>query len=137
MKTLVKIWSYIVKPFTHNLCDTCGFTKNNIYMTEVFTEGGLYQCQECINKGPKENNMTEINFKDVNNRKDFLSVDGETAISAHGEIFNIGDLVEHEDTEAGQANIISFELDKKSNDVRANTEKGWARICFITKIQKS
>lgn len=28
----------------------------------------------------------EINFKNNNHRKDYLSVDGKTAISAHGEI---------------------------------------------------
>ena len=80
--------------------------------------------------------MKTINFNEINNRKDFLSVDEQTAISAHGEIFNIGDLVRHQDTEVGNATIQSFELDKQSNDVRANTEKGWARICFISKIEK-
>jgi NADH dehydrogenase FAD-containing subunit len=69
--------------------------------------------------------MKTINFNEINNIKDFLSVDEKTAISAHGEIFNIGDLVEHED-DGGVATIQSFELDKQSNDVRANTEKGWA-----------
>lgn len=77
--------------------------------------------------------MSEIYFKESSNRKDFLSVDEKTAISAHGEIFNIGDLVEHEDEEAGVATINSFSLDKQSNDVKAHTEKGWTRICFIKK----
>jgi hypothetical protein len=75
-----------------------------------------------------------IKFTDVENRTDYLSVDKTKAISAHGELFTVGDLVEHEDDKAGTATIESFVFDFETNDVVANTEKGSARICFITKV---
>lgn len=80
--------------------------------------------------------MNNINFKKIKHRQDYLSVDKSTAISAHGEIFTIGDLVEHDDEEAGTAIIKSFAFDYESNDVVANTEKGSARICFISKVNQ-
>ena len=42
--------SWIVKIFTHNLCDTCGFTKEQVFVTELYMEAGLIQCQKCIDK---------------------------------------------------------------------------------------
>jgi len=42
------------KIFTHNYCDTCGFTKNEIYLTVSFMESGLIQCQKCYNKQNKQ-----------------------------------------------------------------------------------
>jgi len=80
--------------------------------------------------------MKTIKFKNVENRIDYLSVDKNKAISAHGEIFTVGDLVEHDDDEAGTATIKSFSFDYETNDVVANTEKGSARICFITKVKQ-
>ena len=79
---------------------------------------------------------TLIKFTKVENRVDYLSVDKSKAISAHGEIFTVGDLVEHEDKNAGTATIQSFVFDFETNDVVANTEKGSARICFINKVNK-
>lgn len=76
----------------------------------------------------------EINFTNINYRKDYLSVDKLTAISAEGEIFEIGDVVKHDDKEAGQATIKSFYFNYETNDVGVNTEKGSSNICFITKI---
>lgn len=80
--------------------------------------------------------MTTIKFSEVKNRTDYLSVDKTKAISAHGELFTVGDLVYHTDNESGTATIQSFSLDEKSNDVIANTKKGFARICFITKVNQ-
>ena len=48
-----KFWKIIVKIFTHNWCDTCGFTKSDLFITEIFMEGGLRQCEKCINKSNK------------------------------------------------------------------------------------
>lgn len=79
---------------------------------------------------------TIIDFQKIDNRKDFLSVDKLTAISAQGEIFTVGDLVEHDDENAGQAIIKHFELDEKSNEVKAITDNGWAHICFISKVNQ-
>ncbi len=36
--------------FTHNYCDSCGFTKDTVYLTELYMEGGFKQCQKCIDK---------------------------------------------------------------------------------------
>ena len=49
-----------------------------------------------------------INFKNVNHRKDYLSVDKLTAISAEGELFEVGDLVETDDLKLGTAIIYDF-----------------------------
>lgn len=79
--------------------------------------------------------MEEINFKNVYDRQDYLSVDETTAISSNGEIFHIGDVVKHEDNAVAdqEATIISFSLNKETMDVIAQTERGTARISFIYK----
>ena len=76
-----------------------------------------------------------INFKNVNHRKDYLSVDKLTAISAEGELFEVGDLVETDNPELGTAIISHFTLDEESCEVKAHTEKGWNHICFIYKVK--
>lgn len=45
---MTKIFRFILKVFTHNYCDTCGFTKNKVYITEYFMESGFKQCKKCI-----------------------------------------------------------------------------------------
>jgi hypothetical protein len=45
-----KIFIFFKKLFTHNYCDTCGFTKDEVCVTELFMEAGLIQCQKCYNK---------------------------------------------------------------------------------------
>lgn len=42
--------AFIKKVFTHNRCDTCGFTKDEVYVTEYFMEAGIIQCVKCIEK---------------------------------------------------------------------------------------
>jgi hypothetical protein len=42
------IFNFFKKIFTHNYCDTCGFTKDKVYVTEIFSEGGLIQCTKCV-----------------------------------------------------------------------------------------
>jgi len=79
----------------------------------------------------------KIQFKEVKHRQDYLSVDKLTAISSNGEILEVGDLVEHDDKEAGTATIKSFAFDYESNEVLANTEKGFAHISFIFKVSKN
>ena len=76
-----------------------------------------------------------INFKNVNHRKDYLSVDKLTAISAEGEIFEVGNLVETDNSELGTATISHFTLDEESCDIKAHTEKGWNHICFIYNVK--
>lgn len=41
------ILNFFKKVFTHNYCDTCGFTKDKVYVTELFNEAGLIQCNKC------------------------------------------------------------------------------------------
>lgn len=76
-----------------------------------------------------------INFKNINHRKDYLSVDKLTAISAEGELFEVGDSVETDEPENGTATISHFTLDEESCDVKAHTEKGWNHICFIYNVK--
>lgn len=73
--------------------------------------------------------------KELKLRRDFLSVDEKVAISAHGEIFEVGDKVKHESQGDEIAEILSFELDKVTNDVVARTNLGTAKICFIYKFE--
>lgn len=80
--------------------------------------------------------MKTIKFKKVENRIDYLAVDNKTAISAEGELFTISDLVKHDDKSAGTATIKKFSIDKSTNDVIAHTEKGKAKICFISKVNQ-
>lgn len=37
----------VKKVFTHNYCDGCGFTKEEVYTTEIFAEGGYNECKRC------------------------------------------------------------------------------------------
>ena len=67
-------------------------------------------------------------------RKNFLSVDKQHAISSYGQLFVVGEVVGHDDEKAGQAKITSFEFDEKSNEVKANTEKGYAHLDFLVKL---
>jgi hypothetical protein len=79
----------------------------------------------------------KVNFKEIKHRQDYLSVDKLTAISSNGEILGVGDLVEHDDKEAGTATIQSFAFDYELNEVIANTEKGSAHISFIFKVKEN
>lgn len=79
--------------------------------------------------------MKTIKFNNIDNRVDYLSICETKAISAHGELFNVGDIVKKDDND-GVATIHAFELDKESMDVKAHTDKGWSRIVFITKVKQ-
>lgn len=74
-----------------------------------------------------------LTFENVEHRKDFLSVDQQTAISAHGEIFKVGDTVNHESQEYETAVIQHFYIDIQNYEVRAQTTKGNAAIVFLYK----
>mgnify|MGYP001014739004 CR=1 FL=1 len=45
----IKLKSSIKKALTQNRCDNCGFTKDEVYVTEHFTEGGFIECMKCYN----------------------------------------------------------------------------------------
>lgn len=43
------IIEFIKKAITHNHCDSCGFTKDEVFVAEFFAEAGLIQCEKCYN----------------------------------------------------------------------------------------
>ena len=43
----------VKKKFTHNRCDGCGFTKDDVYVTQYFTEAGYIECEKCYNERTK------------------------------------------------------------------------------------
>lgn len=45
-----RLFKFLKKLFTHNRCDICGLTKENVYLTEYFSEGGLIECKKCYNE---------------------------------------------------------------------------------------
>jgi hypothetical protein len=47
MKTKTSVFSFFKKMFTYNYCDTCGFTKDKVYVTELCMEAGIIQCDKC------------------------------------------------------------------------------------------
>lgn len=49
-----KILLYIKKALTHNYCDSCGFTKDEVYVTEYLIEGGIRECNKCITKNKQD-----------------------------------------------------------------------------------
>ena len=78
----------------------------------------------------RENNMSD----DLDLRCNFISVDHKIARNSYGEFFKVGHVVGNEDSETDDvAEILSFELDEESNEVKANTTRGWAHIDFIFK----
>ena len=46
----MKYLKALLKIFTHNYCDMCGFTKDETYVVEYFSEGGWILCKKCYNK---------------------------------------------------------------------------------------
>jgi len=47
--TIYKLLSVFKKALTHNRCDSCGFTKDEVYVTKYFTEAGFIECMKCHN----------------------------------------------------------------------------------------
>ncbi len=64
-------------------------------------------------------------------KQNFLSCDKKTAINSYGVLFEVGEVVKHQDKEAGTAKIISFFEDIARNEIAAQTTKGVAHIDFI------
>lgn len=71
---------------------------------------------------------------ELEKRQNFISVDKKMVINSYGEYFVVGERVRHKDDEAGEATIISFEPDVEKNEIRVNTDKGYAHIDFLLKI---
>ncbi len=71
----------------------------------------------------------------MENNQNFISADYKTAINSYGEYYTVGELVAHEDADAGSATILSFEHDIASNEIKAITDKGHTHIDFLAKIK--
>ena len=72
----------------------------------------------------------------IETKQNFISVDNKTGRSSYGEFFTVGEIVEHQDKAVGSAEIISFELDENQNEIKVNTDKGYAHIDFLVKIEE-
>jgi len=70
---------------------------------------------------------------ELEKRQNFISVDKKMVINSYGEYFVVGEKVKHEDNEAGEATILSFEPNEGKNEIRVNTNKGYAHIDFLVK----
>lgn len=73
------------------------------------------------------------------NEQNFISADFRTAINSFGDKFSVGDVVfgdvvGHQDTQAGIATIQGFSFDVKTNEIIAFTSKGFSHIDFLIKV---
>ena len=77
----------------------------------------------------KDNNL--YNNNNLSHRCNFINPTKTMAISSYGEVFKIGAHVAHEDKNAPNAIIESFEVDEESNEIIAFTDKGYCHIDFM------
>ena len=68
------------------------------------------------------------------NKQNFISADFRFVKNSYDDYFEVGDIVAHEDEEAGEAQIDGFGIDAYSNEIIAYTNRGFAHIDFIHKI---
>lgn len=75
-------------------------------------------------------------IQELENRINYISVDKQTAMSSLGEFFKVGELVKHDAGEdAGKATIISFTPEIEGNEIRVDTNKGFAHLDFLVKLK--
>lgn len=72
----------------------------------------------------------------IEKRQNFISVDNLTVRNSYGEYFTVGEKVNHEDSSVESAIILSFYPDLDKNEIRVNTDKGYAYIDFLVKINE-
>lgn len=72
---------------------------------------------------------------EIEKRQNFISVDGKTVRNSYGDFFTVGETVGH-DGAANNAIIISFESNLERNEIEVITDKGYAHIDFILKLNK-
>ena len=78
--------------------------------------------------------MLLVNMENISKRQNFISVDNNTVMNSYGNIFTVGEVVRHEDKEAGFATILSFEPRIDENEITVHTNKGFAHIDFLVKF---
>lgn len=66
--------------------------------------------------------------------ENLISCSRNVVINTTGEVLKVGDLVKHQDENAGRAIILSFEINEELGEVKAQTDKGYAHIDFLTKV---
>lgn len=69
----------------------------------------------------------------IEKNQNFISTDKKTVINSYGEYFTVGEKVKHEDNDAGESIILSFEPNIEKNEIQVNTDKGYAHIDFLVK----
>lgn len=69
----------------------------------------------------------------IETRQNFVSVDSKTARNSHGDFFTVGETVRHQEDLAGNATIQKFEADLDKNEIRVDTDKGYAYLDFLEK----
>jgi hypothetical protein len=76
----------------------------------------------------------DVVIKQIKYRKDYLSADKKTALSAEGSFFEVGDIVKHEGAPEDEvAQIITFSINWETQDIIAHTSRGEARISYLYK----
>lgn len=74
-------------------------------------------------------------FTNPEHRTNFISVDNKIVISSYGELFSVGEVVGHEGAD-DTATILSFEPVPEENEIKVHTDKGFAHIDFLVKINE-
>ena len=64
----------------------------------------------------------------------YIAANKQSAINTTGEVLSVGNRVAHQDKDAGEAIIQSFEINEEVGEVKAITDKGYAHIDFIHKV---
>ena len=68
-------------------------------------------------------------------KRNFISADKIIARDSYGQFFKIGESVKHEDSNAEKANIISFQIDEESEEIKVYLDNGkWAHLDFLVKL---
>ena len=76
-------------------------------------------------------------MNEIQKGRNFISTDKKVAINSYGECFVVGEMVAHQDSDVGQAIITSFEVNEIMNEVKVNTDKGYAHIDFLIKLENN
>lgn len=69
--------------------------------------------------------------------QNFISVDKQTVLSSYGEMFIVGESVNHQDEDVDTAIIISFEPSIERNEIKVHTNKGYAHLDFLEKLKET
>lgn len=64
----------------------------------------------------------------------YLASDKKSAISSYGDEFSLNEVVGHQDDSVGTATILSFTMNDERGEVRVDTDKGYAHLDFLVKL---